>query len=113
MSARPAKRFRVKEESSDSEDGQALSGPSMGSEGYNRDQEFWFADGNLILVVRSTAFRLYMGLLSAQSSVLSQLFSAAPISSDGATEGARIVRLPDSPHEWRYLLHRLMPKGSG
>ncbi|TFK77906.1 hypothetical protein K466DRAFT_592968, partial [Polyporus arcularius HHB13444] len=85
---------------------------SEGPEGFIRDQEYWFVDGNLILVAQNTAFRLYMGLLLAQSSVLRQKFSSAHLSLHEGTV-TRTVHLPEPPHEWRYLLRRLLPKGTG
>ncbi|RPD58592.1 hypothetical protein L226DRAFT_511473 [Lentinus tigrinus ALCF2SS1-7] len=83
-----------------------------GPEAYERDEEFWFADGNFILVVRTTGFRLYMGLLSAQSSILRHLLSH--VAPDGGSEGTQVVHIAtDSPRDWRYLLRRLFPKGNG
>ncbi len=39
--------------------------------------EIWFNDGNIILVAGGTAFRVYRGLLAAQSIVFCDMFSSS------------------------------------
>ncbi|PIL26525.1 hypothetical protein GSI_12283 [Ganoderma sinense ZZ0214-1] len=46
-------------------------------EGIRRDWEFWIEDGNLILVARHIAFRVYRGLLAEQSSVFADMAVAS------------------------------------
>ena len=43
------------------------------------DDEFWFDDGNLILVARDTGFKIYRGLLAAQSSVFADMFATSSV----------------------------------
>nr|VWP02333.1 Phospholipid-transporting ATPase (EC [Ganoderma boninense] len=46
-------------------------------EGLRRDGEFWIEDGNLILVAKDVAFRVYRGLLAEQSTVLAEMAATA------------------------------------
>ncbi|KAJ7246387.1 hypothetical protein C8J57DRAFT_989782, partial [Mycena rebaudengoi] len=39
-----------------------------------RSEDYWFADGTVILQVESTQFRLYKGILSQHSSVFHDMF---------------------------------------
>lgn len=43
---------------------------------FEHDEEFWFADGNIVLVANDgqTAFQVYKGLLSRKSKVFSDMF---------------------------------------
>ncbi len=80
-------------------------------EGLQQHGEFWIEDGNLILVARDVAFRVYRGLLAEQSTVLGDLATA---SSEDVYEtlfdGCPIVRLSDSPQDLTHLLRILLPK---
>ncbi|KAM5544909.1 hypothetical protein V8D89_001807 [Ganoderma adspersum] len=40
-----------------------------------KDKEFWFEDGNVVVVAEDTAFKLYKGVLSSVSPVFKDLFS--------------------------------------
>ncbi|KAI0713038.1 hypothetical protein C8T65DRAFT_607848 [Cerioporus squamosus] len=100
IDGRPAKRARSEEDI------------SVPSEGYVRDQEFWLADGSLILDVQGTAFRVYKGLLSEQSPILRNLLSSTHLSPDASCDGVPVVTLKDSAHDWRHLLRILLPKSS-
>lgn len=40
-----------------------------------RDQEFWYADGNIILLARDIEFRVYKCLLAENSPVFRDMFS--------------------------------------
>ncbi|PIL26553.1 hypothetical protein GSI_12311 [Ganoderma sinense ZZ0214-1] len=72
--------------------------------------EFWFQDGNVVLVAGDVGFRVYRGLLSAQSTVFSDMFSCACEDGEETFEGCPIVRLSDTPQELAYLLRILLPK---
>ncbi|EIW56857.1 uncharacterized protein TRAVEDRAFT_127869 [Trametes versicolor FP-101664 SS1] len=79
---------------------------------------FWFEDGNVILVAGDTRFRVYQGLLAAQSSVLAHIFSSTsqlvntPTSEEiisGLGDPCLVVRLSDSPEDLRHMLRLFMP----
>ena len=91
--ARPAKRIRMVD-----------NGPTLEQHG-----EFWFEDGNLVLVAGETAFRIYRGLLSVQSQVFEDLFASASSSTDELFAGCPVVYLSDSPGDLVHLLRVLLP----
>ena len=104
---RPLKRTRL------STDDSTDSGPSGSSSTYSnlhRHSEIWYDDGNLILVARETAFRIYRGLIAGQASVFLVLFASSCSSPDEFFEGCPIIRLSDSPHDLVHLLRVLLPQ---
>ncbi|RDX48935.1 hypothetical protein OH76DRAFT_1351645 [Lentinus brumalis] len=74
------------------------------------DAEFWLDDGNVVLVARDTVFRVYRGLLAAQSTVFADMFTSSSSAADEVYEGCPIVRVSDSPEELRHFLRVLFPK---
>ena len=72
-----------------------------------RDQELWFEDGNIVLLARDTAFRVYRGLLTRHSVIFRDLFSMAQPSSAETMESCPVVHISDSPDDLRYLLRPL------
>ncbi|EIW56923.1 uncharacterized protein TRAVEDRAFT_128165 [Trametes versicolor FP-101664 SS1] len=81
------------------------------------DPEFWYSDGNIILVARDVEFRVYKGLLADHSSVFRDMFSLpqppTKASSPSAFENGTcpVVHLYDSPEDLRHVLRAYMPKG--
>ncbi|KAI0776631.1 hypothetical protein BD413DRAFT_225471 [Trametes elegans] len=79
----------------------------------NADWEFWFEDGNVILVAGDVHFLVYQGLLATRSSVLSDLFAFPPKKGDFeesySNGGPLTITLSDSPEDLRYLLRIYMP----
>ena len=73
-------------------------------------EDFWFEDGNVVLVAQDVAFRIYLGLLAAQSTVFADMLSVSRPGADETYEGCPVVRLTDSPHDFAHLLSVLMPK---
>lgn len=80
---------------------------------------FWFEDGNVILVAGDTRFRVYQGLLAAQSSVLAHIFSSTsqlvntPTSEEIISDlgdPCLVVHLSDSPEDLRHMLRLFMPR---
>ena len=72
------------------------------------DSEFWFDDGNIILVAQQgVEFCVYKGLLIKHSPVFRDMFTL-PQEPTGAKEGQLselpVVHLPDHPHGVRCLL---------
>ncbi len=75
------------------------------------DAEFWFDDGNIVLIARDgMVFRVYRGLLAAQSTVFADMFTSSRSTADEVYEGCPIVRVSDSPEELRHFLRVLFPK---
>ncbi|EJF62583.1 hypothetical protein BD309DRAFT_1016669 [Dichomitus squalens] len=73
----------------------------------NRDPELWWEDGNIILLCRDTAFRMYRGLLARQSVIFRDLFAMAQPSNSETMESCPVVHISDSPDDLRHLLRAL------
>lgn len=108
LSTRPTKRSRVSDESQDT-DSSTTSSTSTNLK-LQRHAEFWFRDGNIVLVAKHTGFRIYRGLLSSQSTVFSDMFASSTSNVDETFDGCPVVHLSDSPHDLVHLLHVLIPK---
>ena len=78
--------------------------------GLKHDEEFWLEDGNIVLVSRNVAFRIYRGLLAAQSSIFADMFAAASSRADETYEGCPVIQLSESPQDLRRFLRVLLPK---
>ncbi|KAM5539620.1 hypothetical protein V8D89_006729 [Ganoderma adspersum] len=73
--------------------------------------EFWLPDGNIILVANNAvAFRVYRGLLAAQSTVFEDMFVSSTSSADELFDGCPVVQLTDSSEDLTHLLRVLLPK---
>ena len=72
--------------------------------------DVWFDDGNIVLVAGNTAFRVYRGLLAAQSTVFSDMFEASSPVGGETFEGCPVIRLFDSTQDLVHLLKILVPK---
>ena len=93
----PPKRLRT----DDNSDGDAVP---------QRDDSFWFEDGNVVIVAQQTAFRVHRGVLSRHSETFSGLFTLPRPVGDAAQddiEGCPIIRITDSSHDLKHLLHAL------
>ncbi|RPD57118.1 hypothetical protein L227DRAFT_239457 [Lentinus tigrinus ALCF2SS1-6] len=83
---------------------------SIDSASMIKDSNLWLEDGNVVVVAQDTAFRVHRGLLSRHSEVFSGLFTLAQPDDEAAAElydGCPVVRVPDSSHDFRHLLHAL------
>ncbi|KAJ7037828.1 hypothetical protein C8F04DRAFT_397419 [Mycena alexandri] len=76
-----------------------------------RSTEYWFDDGNIILQVESTQFRLTKSMLSMHSSVFRDMFTI-PLPADEPTiENCPVVILSgDTAEDWILLLGVIYPK---
>ncbi|KAI1781649.1 hypothetical protein LXA43DRAFT_647545 [Ganoderma leucocontextum] len=94
-------------------------GSTSGAQGFEKDKEFWFDDGTVILVARNIEFRVYEGLLGGLSPVFKDMFQA-----DGhAVRNVRVgkvqsfpcpvVHVSDSPEDLRRLLRACFSKRLG
>ncbi|KAL1938262.1 hypothetical protein VTO73DRAFT_11713 [Trametes versicolor] len=82
-----------------------------------RDEEFWYDDGNIILIARDVEFRVYRGILAEKSPVFSDMFSLPqpPAGSSSAPAAVAdgscpVVHLSDSPEDIRQMLRAFMPR---
>ncbi|KAJ7175364.1 hypothetical protein C8R46DRAFT_890768 [Mycena filopes] len=75
-----------------------------------RSAEYWFDDGNIILQVEFTQFRLLKSQLSMHSSVFRDMFTV-PLPADEPTiEGCPVVVLSgDTAQDWAVLLAEMYP----
>ncbi|RPD58576.1 hypothetical protein L226DRAFT_466520 [Lentinus tigrinus ALCF2SS1-7] len=106
---RPLKRPRTLA-SNGSEEKSSLPSPGSATIVMERDEEFWLDDGNVVLVAQSTGFRVYKGLLAAQSPIFHDMFSATSLRADERYDGVPVIRLFDSPVDLRHLFRVLLPK---
>ncbi|KAJ6584635.1 hypothetical protein B0H19DRAFT_1227316 [Mycena capillaripes] len=76
-----------------------------------RSPEFWFDDGNIILQVESTQFRLAKSVLSMHSSVFCDMFMMPLPANEPTVEGCPVVILSgDTVQDWVHLLGAMYPK---
>ena len=80
-----------------------------GGAGRQRDAEFWFGDGTVILVAGDVEFRIYKGLLADYSSVFKTMFAkqhpVRPMPIDERHSiPCPVIRLKDSPQDLRHIL---------
>ncbi|TBU62631.1 hypothetical protein BD310DRAFT_917847 [Dichomitus squalens] len=88
------------------------SGGTRSLEDVVQDKEFWLEDGNIVLIAGKTAFKIYRGLIAAQSLVFSDMLATARPDAEQLYDGCPVDRLSDSPLDLRYLLRALIPKTS-
>ncbi|KZP04454.1 hypothetical protein FIBSPDRAFT_843993 [Athelia psychrophila] len=71
--------------------------------------EIWFHDGNIVLQADRTQFKIYQGLLSANSTVFADMFLVPqpPPSGGELVEGCAVVHLSDSAVDVTYVLEAL------
>lgn len=90
-----------------------------------RSPELWFSDGSIVLQVRlllcpsvspthinykaeSTQFRVYRGILTANSPLFADLFSVPqPLENTNLVEGCTVIILQDSVQDLTYFLKAL------
>ncbi|TFY58866.1 hypothetical protein EVJ58_g6145 [Rhodofomes roseus] len=76
-----------------------------------RDAEFWFPDGNVVLEASGFGFRVYQGLLARDSPFFAELFSLPQPDRAEVLEGCPVVHLTDFHEDLRILLR--VELGSG
>ena len=85
------------------------------SESFERDSEFWFKGGDIIVVAQKTAFRFHEDVVSLHSSASHDLFSKSQRSeslvpggaADKTCDGCPIVRVSDTSSDFRELLRAM------
>ncbi|KAJ6490162.1 hypothetical protein DFH09DRAFT_1053808 [Mycena vulgaris] len=92
----PSKRRRTDEESPEPE--------------LLRSDDYWFDDGNIILQVESTLFRLTKSMLSLHSSVFRDMFMMPLPTDEPTVDDCPVVILSgDTPQDWTHLLGAIYP----
>ena len=82
-----------------------------GTADVQRDDEFWMEDGSIVLIASDhVAFRVYRGLLAAQSPMFGKMFADSTPCDEEMLEGAPVVHLADSAEDLRYFLRALIHK---
>ncbi|KAJ6584638.1 hypothetical protein B0H19DRAFT_924925 [Mycena capillaripes] len=75
-----------------------------------RSSEYWFEDGNIVLQVNSTQFRLTKSMLAMHSSVFRDMFTMPLPANESTVENCPVVVLTgDSPHDWTLFLGVMYP----
>jgi hypothetical protein len=85
-----------------------MSGSSDAPE-IRRSQDVWYDDGNLVVRAENTLFRVYGGLIAAQSTVFADMLKM-PAEPDGAqetVEGCPVVRVHDPAEDICRLLRAI------
>ena len=74
-----------------------------------RDEEYYFDDGNMILVADNVAFRVHKSVLARHSNFFRQIIVQQPVSLEGIDyfDGCFVIRLPDRSFEVSDLLRIL------
>ncbi|KAJ6620705.1 hypothetical protein B0H10DRAFT_1791251 [Mycena sp. CBHHK59/15] len=76
-----------------------------------RSTDFWFSDGNIVLQVESTQFRVHKGILSMHSPVFLDMFKMPQPADEAAVDGCAVVVLAgDTAQDWVHLLGAMYPK---
>ncbi|KIO18635.1 hypothetical protein M407DRAFT_11775 [Tulasnella calospora MUT 4182] len=87
---------------------------------YFKDRNHWYDDGNIILVVHTTAFRVFQSILTEHSQVMKDMLGIPqPTAADGTNgsisegqpsfEGVPVVMLDDKDYYFQLLLDALLP----
>ncbi|KAF7297771.1 BTB domain-containing protein [Mycena kentingensis (nom. inval.)] len=96
---RPAKRSREEAEAE----------PAL-----QRSSEYWFKEGNIILQVQTTHFKIGETTLARHSTVFRDMFSVPLPADEPLTEGCPVVVLSgDTSEDWAYLLEAMYPAKLG
>ncbi|KAH8823692.1 hypothetical protein DL96DRAFT_1468439, partial [Flagelloscypha sp. PMI_526] len=71
-----------------------------------RIPHLWFQDGGIVLQAGHSLFRVYQGVLSAQSSVFADVFSLAELGSEMTDkyDGSPLITLQDDSNEMEDFL---------
>jgi hypothetical protein len=78
-----------------------------------RSADVWYDDGTLIICAENTLFRVYRGILAAQSDIFKDMLSIPQPSSVNAEtfEGCAIVRVHDKADDMERLLRVVVDIG--
>ncbi|KAI0321611.1 hypothetical protein OF83DRAFT_1080870 [Amylostereum chailletii] len=80
---------------------------------FTHSQDFWFADGSLIIICESTGFRVHAGILSLHCSVFRDMTCVGNPSGDRRIDGAAVVALDDTANDMACFLKALYFRREG
>ena len=69
--------------------------------------DFWFRDGNIVIIAGSAAFKVHRGQLERHSEIFRDLFSIPQPLEQDMIDGCSYVELPDCPSDVFYFLSAL------
>ena len=69
--------------------------------------DFWFHDGNIVIIAGSAAFKVHRGQLERHSEIFNDLFSIPQPMEQDLIDGCSYVELPDCPSDVLYFLSAL------
>ncbi|KDQ56618.1 hypothetical protein JAAARDRAFT_131820 [Jaapia argillacea MUCL 33604] len=75
-----------------------------------RRSDIWYEDGSVILVAEATGFKVYKGVLAANSEVFRDMFDLSVPSTGGSVDGCPIVLLSDDALDVKHLLNALLDR---
>ncbi|KAJ7070038.1 hypothetical protein C8F01DRAFT_1115071 [Mycena amicta] len=76
-----------------------------------RSVDCWLDDGNIILQVESTQFRVTQSILAMHSTVFRDMFSLPLPADEPLVDNSPVVVLPgDKSEDWKHLLDAMYPK---
>ncbi|KAL0959012.1 hypothetical protein HGRIS_014324 [Hohenbuehelia grisea] len=81
--------------------------PTSTMDGLLRSPEFWFYDGNVVLIAGSTAFKVHRGQLARHSDVFHGLFSIPQPQDEHSMDDCPCVQLHDQPSDVTCFLSAL------
>ncbi|KAJ7154360.1 hypothetical protein C8R43DRAFT_1066365 [Mycena crocata] len=69
--------------------------------------QLWFEDGNIVIQAGNSQFRVFRGILAAQSPVFKDMFSLPQPADSEAVDGCPVVRLHDSKEDLTVFLRAI------
>ncbi|KAH9932275.1 uncharacterized protein B0H18DRAFT_987382 [Fomitopsis serialis] len=75
---------------------------------FKNDEEIWYEDGTVILVVRNIGFRVYRGLLAERAEIFRDLFSIPQPPDSQLVFGCPVVHLSDTAVAFKEFLNALI-----
>ncbi|KAI0742391.1 hypothetical protein C8Q80DRAFT_1108999 [Daedaleopsis nitida] len=104
------KRTRMDEEAGEEPRDHGVDGRDRSDTGeLQRDKDFWFEDGSIVLHARNVAFKVYALPLIKHSPVFKDMLSLPQPDADGDVAALPVVSLSDSPEDLRHAFQILMP----
>ncbi|KZP18355.1 hypothetical protein FIBSPDRAFT_791982 [Athelia psychrophila] len=85
----------------------ALISEPAGGPVYPERSDPWFSDGNIVLEAEGIHFKVYQGILAANSSIFKDLFSFGQGDAEHIVEKCHVVQLSDKAEDLRIVLHSL------
>ncbi|TCD63696.1 hypothetical protein EIP91_005101 [Steccherinum ochraceum] len=71
---------------------------------YEHSLDFWFADGNVVLVAQKTAFRVHQSVLVRKSVIFQDMFAIPQPEDANIYEGCAVVELSDAAEDIKEVL---------